>query len=215
MENLCWTGQRSGRRACCLKPLLVASPKWNFSKACKMHLSVPPLDLPVAFGATAPQALKTLGSILGEKSNALQGGGVNWIFFRPSCAHKSSPVRCLPLSKTAATGTFSSRLNLELRYFPFRETGTPGSSFSADCAFGHAAFCVHFPGLQMSRHYQVFSTWSLSHPPCHVLDTTKLPATVKLPGSPPTKYIGQHQQRIGFQVSNLHQWRPRLTRIIM
>lgn len=40
-----------------------------------MHLSVPPLDLPAAFGATAPQALKTLGSILGEKSNALEGGG--------------------------------------------------------------------------------------------------------------------------------------------
>ena len=45
-----------------------------------------------------------------------------------------------------------------------------------------------FPGLaDVDRHYQVFSTWSLSHPPCHVLDTTKLPATVKLPGFPPNE----------------------------
>ena len=215
MENLCWTGQRSGRRACCLKPLLVASPKWNFSKACKMHLSVPPLDLPVAFGATAPQALKNPWQHPGReiKCSARGGRELNFLSSKLRAQVKSCPLSTLEQNCCHRHVFFT--LELGTSVLSISRNRDPGSSFSADCAFGHAAFCVHFPGLQMSRHYQVFSTWSLSHPPCHVLDTTKLPATVKLPGSPPTKYIGQHQQRIGFQVSNLHQWRPRLTRIIM
>ena len=165
-----------------------------------MHLSVPPLDLPAAFGATAPQALKTLGSILGEKSNALEGGGeLNFRSSKLRAQVKSCPLSTLEQNCCHRHVFFT--LELGTSVLSISRTGTPGSSFSAFMCIRTCSLLCTFPGLaDVDRHYQVkylepFTSES------HVLDTT-YPRHRQATRIPPTNYIGQHQQRIAsrFQI---------------
>ena len=79
VSSLSWLCHQSGTSLC-------------FAKS---HLSVPPLDLPVAFGAKTPQALKTLGSILGNSPGSDRMHVVSQVFCMDSItiqateAHKS------------------------------------------------------------------------------------------------------------------------------
>ena len=132
------------------------------------------------------------------------GGELNFLSSKLRAQVKSCPLSTLEQNCCHRHAFFT--LELGTSVLSISRTGAPGSSFSADCAFGHAAFCVHFPGLQMSIGTTKFLVLGAFHILLVMYWTRRnSPPQSSYQDSPPTKYIGQHQQRIGFQVSNLHQ----------